>query len=125
MRKYIFAALLLLAFSYQHSAVSAQTQKVVRLESLMGGDEDFAIAELQRVEFSGDSIRFIALDGSLTAQVNKYDYAKLLIADKEEPMGIETPSLERRPGEAIKIIRDGQVYIVLDDKVYLISGQKL
>lgn len=122
MKKSIFAALLLIAISCQLSAVS--TEKVVRLEPLTGTEVEYPVADLLRVEFSGDSIRFIAQDGSITAEVYKYDYAKLTIAVKE-PKAIESLSLQVKPGEATKVLIDGQVYILLGDKAYRIDGTEV
>lgn len=119
MIKKIFAALLLLVFSIQFSAVSAE--EVVRLEPVAGAESDYSVAELLRVELNGDYIRFIAQDGTPVAEVYKYDYVKLTIADKE-PTAVEQPTANGQQPMARKVIMNGQVYILFGDKAYLISG---
>ena len=119
MIKKIFAAMLLLVFSSQFSAVSAE--EVVRLEAAAGTGSEYSVAELLRVELNGDYIRFIAQDGSQVAEVYKYDYVKLTIAEKE-PTAVEPVTGNPSPVTAQKIIMNGQVYILFGDKAYLISG---
>lgn len=119
MIKKIFAALLLLVFSIQFSAVSAE--EVVRLEPAAGTGSEYSVAELLRVELNGDYIRFIAQDGTPVAEVYKYDYVKLTIADKE-PTAVEQPTANGQQPMAGKVIMNGQVYILFGDKAYLISG---
>jgi len=119
MIKKIFAALLLLVFSIQFSAVSAE--EVVRLEPAAGTGSEYRVADLLRVELNGDYIRFIAQDGTPVAEVYKYDYVKLTIADKE-PTAVEQPTANGQQPMARKVIMNGQVYILFGDKAYLISG---
>jgi hypothetical protein len=109
-------------FTVHLSPLSAE--KVVRLESLNGLDTNYPVSDLLRVEFIGDSIRFIEQDGSLAAEVYKYDYVKLLIADDEDPTGIENTNANAN-AKAVKIIRDGQVYILWGDKAYRIDGTEV
>lgn len=122
MIKKIFAALLLLVFSIQFSAVSAE--EVVRLEPVSGAESDYSVADLLRVELNGDYIRFIAQDGTPVAEVYKYDYVKLTIADKE-PTAVEQPTANGQQPMAGKVIMNGQVYILFGDKAYLISGEQV
>lgn len=122
MIKKIFAALLLLVFSIQFSAVSAE--EVVRLEPAAGTGSEYSVADLLRVELNGDYIRFIAQDGTPVAEVYKYDYVKLTIADKE-PTAVEQPTANGQQPMAGKVIMNGQVYILFGDKAYLISGEQV
>lgn len=122
MIKKIFAAMLLLVFSIQFSAVSAE--EVVRLEPAAGTGSEYSVADLLRVELNGDYIRFIAQDGTPVAEVYKYDYVKLTIADKE-PTAVEQPTANGQQPMAGKVIMNGQVYILFGDKAYLISGEQV
>lgn len=122
MIKKIFAAMLLLVFSIQFSAVSAE--EVVRLQPVAGAESDYRVADLLRVELNGDYIRFIAQDGTPVAEVYKYDYVKLTIADKE-PTAVEQPTANGQQSMAGKVIMNGQVYILFGDKAYLISGEQV
>jgi len=122
MRKFIFAALLLLSsFSFLLSPLSAEN--VVRLESATGTASEYGVSELLRVELMGDSIRFIAADGTVAAEVYKYDYVQLTIADKPTAIPVTNDQLPKTT--AVKVIRDGQVYILFEDKAYLIDGTKV
>lgn len=122
MKTKLLILLLLLAVSGQRSALRAD--EVVRLEPVAGSASEYSVAELLRVKLSGDSIRFIGTDGTLVAEVYKYDYVQLTIADTEqttvEPTGVEPQQMKAR-----KVIRDGQVYILFGDKLYNISGNKI
>jgi hypothetical protein len=122
MIKKIFAALLLCVFSIQFSSLRAED--VVRLEPVAGAESDYRVADLLRVELNGDYIRFIAQDGTPVAEVYKYDYVKLTIADKE-PTAVEQPTANGQQPMAGKVIMNGQVYILLGDKAYLISGEQV
>jgi len=123
MTKKFFAVLLLLwAVGSQLSALSAE--EVVRLQPVAGSTSEYSVAELLRVELIGDSIRFIGADGTLVAEVYKYDYVKLTIADKQ-PTAVEPVTGNPSTVTAQKIIMNGQVYILFGDKLYNISGNKI
>ena len=127
MKTKLLILLLLLAVSSQRSALRAD--EVVRLEPLAGSASEYSVAELLRVELSGDSIRFIGTDGTLVAEVYKYDYVQLTIADTETT-GVEQTcqtkdNRQKTKEECWKLIKNGQVYILLGDKLYNISGNKI
>ena len=118
--KKIFAVLLLIV-NCQLSIVNCEN--VVRLEAAAGTGSEYSVAELLRVELTGDYIRFIAQDGTQVAEVYKYDYVKLTIA--ENPTAIEPVTGNPSPVTAQKIIHDGQVYILFGDKAYRIDGTEV
>ena len=120
MAKKIFAALLLV-FSIQNSAVRAD--EVVRLTPVTGAASEYSVAELLRVELSGDSIRFIGTDGAMVAEVYKYDYVQLTIADNQ--ITAVDDNGERAKAQARKVVKDEQVYILFGDKLYRIDGTKV
>lgn len=127
MTKKIFAAVLLFVFSIQYSAVRADD--VVRLTPVAGTASEYSVAELLRVELNGDFIRFIGTDGTLVAEVYKYDYVQLTIADTETT-GVEQTcqtkdNRQKAKEECRKLIKNGQVYILFGDKLYNISGNKI
>ena len=123
MTKKIFAAALLLSsFTFHLSSLSAEN--VVRLEPIAGMKTEYQVTDLLRVELMGDSIRFIAADGTVAAEVYKYDYVKLTVADKE-PTAIEEPSAISNQPSAQKVLIDGQVYILFGDKAFDLRGQKV
>jgi len=99
-------------------------EDVLRLEPSSGAETEFEVLQLLRVELMGDSIRFLETDGSLAAQVYKYDYRRLVVASKETPTGAE--SMTQKPSDgAKKVMINGQVYIIFGDKAYLISGAEV
>ena len=127
MTKKIFAAVLLFVFSIQYSAVRADD--VVRLTPVAGTASEYSVAELLRVELNGDFIRFIGTDGTLVAEVYKYDYVQLTIADTETT-GVEQTcqtkdNRQKTKEECRKLIKNGQVYILFGDKLNNISGNKI
>lgn len=119
MTRKIFAALLFSLFTLHLSPLRAED--VVRLESAVGTGSEYNVAEMLRVELKGDSIRFVKTDGSVAAEVYKYDYVKLTVAGKEITAVPEQAADSRQP-MARKVIMNGQVYILFGDKAYLISG---
>ena len=99
----------------------AQTDKVVHLEPIAGEDIEYQVSELLRVEFEGDSIRFIATDGTLIAEVYKYDYTRLEVV-KKSPTGIDDSTTNDQRQTARKVLINGQVYILFGDKLFTIQG---
>ena len=103
---------------------------VVRLQPAAGSASEYSVAELLRVELAGDSIRFIGTDGALVAEVYKYDYVQLTIAETQTTAVEQTKDTPQPPSEGgvvkcRKLIKDGQVYILFGDKAYRIDGTKL
>ena len=101
-----------------------QAENVVRLEPTAGTASEYSVAELLRVELTGDYIRFIAQDGTQVAEVYKYDYVKLTI-DEKEATDLEMSEIRNQKSEARKIILNGQVYILFGDKAYRIDGSSV
>ena len=123
MRKYFFAVTLLLSiFTFHLSPLAAEN--VVRLEAAAGTGSEYSVAELLRVELTGDYIRFIGSDGTQVAEIYKYDYVKLTLAEKEAS-AVEPVTGNPSPVTAQKIILDGQVYILFGDKAYRIDGSSV
>lgn len=117
MKKFFVAAVLLWAVGI--SALRADD--VVRLQPAAGSPNEYSVAELLRVELAGDSIRFIGTDGALVAEVYKYDYVQLTIAETQTT-AVEEVTGNGLPVTGQKVLRDGQVYILFGDKLYNISG---
>ena len=127
MTKKFFAALLLL---WAVGILALRADEVVRLQPAAGSASEYSVAELLRVELAGDSIRFIGTDGALVAEVYKYDYVQLTIAESqttavEQTKDTPQPLSEGGVVKCRKLIKDGQVYILFGDKAYRIDGTKL
>ena len=122
MKKIFAVLLLLLTINCQLSTVNCEN--VVRLEAAAGTGSEYSVAELLRVELAGDYIRFIGTDGTQVAEVYKYDYVKLTVADKQ-PTAVEQSAISNQQSVAQKIIMNGQVYILFGDKAYRIDGTEV
>ena len=117
MKKIVLIALL---FSFAYLCA----EDVVRLEGPAGAESEYAVADLLHVELIGDSIRFIGLDGSVVAEVYKYDYIRLTVWDNQ-PGGLKTQQPAAQNVMAKKVLINGQVYILFGDKVYSIQGNQV
>ena len=113
--KKIFLIVLLFSFAYLCA------EDVVRLEGPAGAESEYAVADLLHVELIGDSIRFIGMNGSVVAEVYKYDYIRLTVGDNQ-PAELETQQVAGQNVMAQKVLINGQVYILFGDKVYSIQG---
>ena len=116
----VFALCLLCAAG----ATFAQKENVIRLEAAAGEDIQYRMSDLLRVEFEGDSIRFIASDGTLFAQVYKYNYTLLEVV-KTPPTSVESETDTPAPLTAQKILLNGQIYIRFGDKLFTLQGASI
>lgn len=122
MTKNFFAAMLLSALSFTLSNIYAEN--LIILESIEGTESEYEVENLLRVELDGDSIRFIGKDGTIAAQVYKYDYVQLTVEEKE-PVAVNEPANSYQKPTAKKVLINGRIYIIFGDKTYLISGQEV
>lgn len=122
MTKNFFAAMLLSALSFTLSNIYAEN--LIILESIEGTESEYEVENLLRVELMGDSIRFIGKDGTVAAQVYKYDYVQLTVEEKE-PVAVQEAANSFQKPVAKKVLINGRVYIIFGDKTYLISGQEV
>lgn len=123
MLKKFFTTILLFSATYiLLSEVSAEN--VIILESVDGAESEYETEQLLRVEFLGDSIRFIGKDETIAAQVYKFDYKQLTIEEKE-PVAVTEPATDNPKPVAKKVLINGRIYIIFGDKTYLISGQEI
>ena len=75
---------------------------------------------------SAYAVRFMEDDpASLINDLRLYGYAVRLARDKKATEGIESPSLQGRSGEATKTLRDGQLLIERDGRVYNALGAEV
>ena len=101
----------------------AETIPVLRFVPVTGAESEVAINSLQKVVFSRDSVVLIsAIDGEATPMY-KYDYQSILFAERSSTPTV-SPTTEQQP-QAVKFIRDGQLFIRLDEQVYNILGNKI
>ncbi|MBQ6766199.1 MAG: hypothetical protein IJP50_04240 [Paludibacteraceae bacterium] len=113
MTKNFFAAMLLFSTLYVLSS-DVYAEDVIILESADGAESEYETEQLLRVELMGDSIRFIDKDGTIAAQVYKYDYTQLTIEEKE-PVAVKEPATDTPKPVAKKVLINGRIYITFGD----------
>lgn len=101
----------------------AKTIRVLRFVPVAGAESDVPLSSLQKVVFTPDSVVLIAAKDGEATPLYKYDYRSILFAESSSPEAIEQPT-ELQP-QAVKFIRDGQLFIRLDEQVYTILGNKI
>ena len=112
MTKNFFAAMLLSALSFTLSNIYAEN--LIILESIEDTESEYEVENLLRVEFWGDSIRFIGKDETIAAQVYKYDYKQLTVEEKE-PVAVTEPANDNPKPVAKKVLINGRIYITFGD----------
>ena len=105
--------------------LQAETIRVMRFVPVAGAESEVALNSLQKVVFSQDSIVLIAAADGEATPLYKYDYRSIQFAENGsteiEEVGSETVSTVRSE----KFIKDGQLYIRLDENIYTILGNKI
>ena len=96
--------------------------KVIRLVPTSGEEKEFPVNTLQKVVFTADSI-VIYTAGSGTMPLYRNDYCSLLFAELQ-PTETNPEKTQETP-QGTKFIKDGQLYIRIDDKIYSITGTKI
>ena len=103
----------------------AETIRVLRFVPVAGSESEVAVNDLQRVVFTQDSIVLIAAKDGAATPMYKYDYRTILFDESGsteiEEVGSETVSTMRSE----KFLKDGQLFIRLDEQVYDILGNKI
>ncbi len=112
MTKNFFAAMLLSTLSFTLSNIYAEN--LIILESIEDTESEYEVENLLRVDFWGDSIRFIGKDETIAAQVYKYDYKQLTVEEKE-PVAVEEAATHSHEPVAKKVLINGRIYIIVGD----------
>lgn len=103
--------------------LQAETIRVLRFVPVAGTESEVALDSLRKVVFTRDSVVLISAKDGEAVPVYKYDYRSILFAESSSPEAIEQVT-EQQP-QAVKFIRDGQLFICLDGQVYNILGNKI
>ena len=102
----------------------AETIRVMRFVPIDGAESEVAVNSLQKVVFTRDSVVLIsALDGE-AEPVYKYDYRSIRFDESRLPTEVQAAG-EEQPMRGEKFIRDGQLLIRLDNRVYTIWGMRV
>ena len=110
-------------------AMTAQSESVVRVVVNNGPASAFAADNVRKLVLLPSSVELINPDGT---QLQSVPLANLLRVEFGEgtpyvPTGIEeTPfPTNDNPSQATKFIRDGQLFILYNDKMYTITGARV
>jgi len=103
--------------------LQAETVRVLRFVPVAGEEREVAVDSLRKVVFTCDSIVLIAATGEATPMY-KYDYRSILFAESS-PTGIVTVNDERLTVNGEKFIKDGQLFILYDGRMYDIQGRRV
>ena len=103
----------------------AETIRVLRFVPVAGEGSEVPQESLRKVVFTTDSVVLIFATTGEATPMYKYDYQSILFAESSsqdiEEVRSETVSTVRSE----KFIKDGQLFIRLDEQVYNILGYKL
>ena len=103
--------------------LQAETIRVMRFVPVAGAESEVALNSLRKVVFTPDSVVLIAAKDGAQTPMYKYDYQAILFAESTTPEAIEQATMQQP--QAVKFIRDGQLFIRLDEQVYNILGNKI
>ena len=99
----------------------AETVRVMRFVPVTGEESEVALESLQKVVFTHDSVVLIsATDGEATPMY-KYDYQAIVFGESTSPEGLQLTG-DRLQERGEKFIKDGQLFIRLDERVYNAFG---
>ena len=114
MKRILFLPLLLLA-------VMASAEPVVRVVSANGSDKAFATDDVRKLVLSADAVDVVSSAGSVLLSVPAAEIARVEFTD-----GTPTPTATVEPvvqdNKTVKIMENGQVYILHSGKKYTIMG---
>jgi len=102
----------------------AEGTPVMRFVPVTGEESEVALNTLRKVVFTPDSVVLIAAKDGTQTPLYKYDYQAIVFTESGTE-AVETVSGERLSSSGEKFIKDGQLYIRLDEQVYNILGNKI
>jgi len=100
----------------------AETIRVLRFVPLSGAETEVAQNTLQKVVFTRDSVILISANDVEAMPMYKYDYQSILFAESTSPEGVDEVMSGELRVKGEKFIKDGQLFIRLDGKVYDVLG---
>jgi len=95
----------------------------MRFVPVAGEESEVALNTLQKVVFTPDSVVLIAAKDGTQTPLYKYDYQAIVFTESSSHEAIEQAT--ERPLPGMKFIRDGQLFIRLDEQTYDILGNKI
>ena len=98
---------------------------VMRFVPVAGEESEVVLNTLRKVVFTPDSVVLIAAKDGAQTPMYKYDYQAIVFSESTN-LGIEgVQRTDRFSDSVLKFIKDGQLYIRLDDIIYDILGNKI
>lgn len=103
----------------------AEATPVMRFVPVTGEESEVVLNTLRKVVFTPDSVVLIAAKDGARTPMYKYDYQAIVFSESSS-LGIEGVQRTDRFSDSVqKFIKDGQLYIRLDDIIYDILGNKI
>ena len=99
----------------------AETVRVMRFVPVAGEESEVALESLQKVVFTRDSVVLISVKDGEAAPMYKYDYQAIVFGESTSPEGLQVAG-DRLQERGEKFIRDGQLFIRREGRVYNAFG---
>ena len=103
-------------------ALYAETIRVLRFVPVAGAESKVALSSLQKVVFTPDSFVLIAAKDGEATPMYKFDYQSILFDESGTPEGLQVTG-DRLPVSGEKFIKDGQLYIKYEGRMYDVLGR--
>ncbi|MCR5050947.1 MAG: hypothetical protein K6A36_07690 [Paludibacteraceae bacterium] len=105
-------------------AMVVSAEPIVRVVSTNGLDRAFATDQVRKLALSAEAVDVVNNAGSVLLSVPKTDIARIEFTEGT-PTGIDnlSPALPSREG--VKVLRDGQLYIMYKGQMYNVQGKKV
>lgn len=98
---------------------------VIRFVPLAGTESEVSQASLSKIIFTDDGIVLVAAEDGAETLLYKYDYSRMEFDMSDKPTALETVNGERQSVSGEKFIRDGQLFIRLDERIYDAQGRRV
>ena len=113
---------ILIASCFLAMGLQAETIRVLRFVPVAGAETDVAQNTLQKVVFTRDSVVLISATTGEATPMYKYDYQSILFAESSSE-GVEEVKSEEPRVKSEKFIKDGQLYILYEGRMYDVQGR--
>lgn len=102
-------------------AVVACAEPIVRVVNANGNTKSFATDDVRKLVLSADQVNVVNQEGSVLLSVPLTEIARVEFADGE-PITENINNTLQSQEKVVKIIENGQVYILNSNKKYTIMG---
>ena len=105
--------------------LQAETSRVMRFVPVAGAESEVAVDGLRKVVFTQDSVVLIAAKDGETTPMYKYDYQAIVFEESSSPEGLDEVKGERLKVKGMKFIKDGQLFIMYEGRMYDVQGHRI